>query len=123
MCRALCRWGPRCAGCRPYPPGAMCAHLQPGYRRALPIPPLLLVDPQERQAALARALVDPAQDWLLQEFDGRVFRDHGRVRGPAARADYLRSADPHGEADPERESPAPGRGARATRPRRRTDGD
>ena len=67
-------------------------HLGPGYRRALPVPPLISVDADDRAARLRQALQDPDQQWLLQEFDGRVFEARGTVRGPSARVEFLAGA-------------------------------
>jgi hypothetical protein len=63
--------------------------LQPGWRRALPVLPVLAVDPQERAALLEQAVADPQREWILQEFDGRTFVEQSRVRGPAAREAFL----------------------------------
>ena len=67
-------------------------HLGPGYRRALPVPPLISVDAAQRAAMLARALQDPDQQWLLEEFDGRAFHERGVVRGAQARTAFLAGA-------------------------------
>lgn len=63
--------------------------LAPGVRRALAEPALLVVDSAERAVRLQWAIDDPQQLWVLQEFDGRVFRTAGVARGPAERAAYL----------------------------------
>lgn len=63
--------------------------LRTGWRRALPVLPVLAVDPAERSALLEQAVADPQREWVLQEFDGRTFVEQGRVRGPDARAAFL----------------------------------
>ena len=67
--------------------------LRPGYRRAVPTPPVVVLDPGERAQAMAHALVDPDREWRLEEFDGAVFVQRGVVRGPEARARYLAGRD------------------------------
>ena len=67
----------------------MSEDLQPGYRRALTHPPVLVLDAKERAGRLKQAVADPEQVWVLQEFDGRAFTTHATVRGPDARACYL----------------------------------
>ena len=81
-------------------------------RRALPVPPVVGVDPEERAESARRALEEPDREWVLQEFDGRTYVTHGTVRGPAARQAYLDSGAqpeaplPGGDAAP-RTAPAP----------------
>ena len=67
----------------------MAQDLERGARRALPVPPVIGVDPDERAERARRALQEPGRGWVLQEFDGRTYVTHGTVRGPAARQAYL----------------------------------
>lgn len=67
----------------------MAQDLGRGARRALPVPPVVGVDPHERAERARRALEEPDREWVLQEFDGRTYVTRGRVRGPAARQAYL----------------------------------
>ena len=70
--------------------------LDPGYRRALPVRAVLVLDPAERQRALQAAEQDPDVEWVLEEFDGRAFVPRGVVRGPAARRAFLDGGFPPG---------------------------
>jgi len=63
--------------------------LQAGYRRALPVRAVLVLDPQEREAARQAAEADPDAEWVLEEFDGRAFQPRGTVRGAQARRAFL----------------------------------
>ena len=68
--------------------------LEAGYRRALPVRAVLVLDPEERERALQAAEQDPDGEWVLEEFDGRAFVPCGVVRGPAARRAFLDGGGP-----------------------------
>lgn len=61
-----------------------------GYRRAVPVDQILVLDPVARRSALEAAVADPAREWRVEEFDGRRYVPVATVRGPAARAAWLR---------------------------------
>lgn len=86
----------------------MDERLRPGYRRAVPTPPILVLDAEERARALQAAVADPQQQWRLEEFDGSVFVPQGQVRGTQARARFLA-----GTPDPGPQHPAPGQTGQA----------
>lgn len=67
----------------------MDERLRTGYRRAVPTPPILVLDAEERARVLQAATADPQQQWRLEEFDGSVFVPQEQVRGPEARARFL----------------------------------
>ena len=81
------------------PGGTTSGALRTGSRRAVPVEPVLAVDPAVRAALLEQALADPDRRWWVQEFDGRDFRTVCTVDGPAARAAYLAGEDLPGTDD------------------------